>query len=72
MYLRKSTIFLSYLAVTTFVLIFVFAYAAMERKEDSTFVRERLAMAERYGLTDLCLFTDARTPTVTRPWSSRS
>ncbi len=57
---RKSTVFLSYLAATTGVFIFVFVYAALERREDSSFIRERITMAQRYGLTDLCIFTDAR------------
>jgi hypothetical protein len=60
MSLRKSTVFLSYLGATTGVLILVFAQAALERRDDSPFLRERASMVERYGLTDLCIFTDAR------------
>jgi hypothetical protein len=57
---RKSTVFLSYLGVTAGALFLVFVHAALERRDDSPFVRERAAMVEKYGLTDLCIFTDAR------------
>jgi hypothetical protein len=57
---RKSTLFLSYLGVFTGALILVFVHAGLERRGDSPLVRERTAMVERFGLTDLCIFTDAR------------
>jgi hypothetical protein len=57
---RKSTIFLSYLAVAMGVFFLVFVHAALERIENSATSREKAAMVERYGLSDLCIFTDAR------------
>ena len=58
--LRKSTVFLYYLGATLGVLAFISAQAAVQRKSDLPFVLERRVMVERYGLTDLCMFTDAR------------
>ena len=57
---RKSTVFLSYLAVTMVVFILVFVHAVLKRRSDSPLLREQIAMVERYGLADLCIFGDAR------------
>jgi hypothetical protein len=57
---RKSNFFLWGLAIGIglFSLLFIHAFRADRRSV--LFLKERMAMVERYGLTDLCLFTDAR------------
>ncbi|MBA4373771.1 MAG: hypothetical protein C0402_13040 [Thermodesulfovibrio sp.] len=46
------------LNLSFFVLMFV--HAAYSRNELSPALAEKSAMVKEYGLTDLCLFTDAR------------
>lgn len=57
---RKSTIFLSFVAVELLALLLVFGDVVYRLRRDAPFLRERMAMVEDFGLTDLCLFTDAR------------
>jgi hypothetical protein len=38
----------------------VFAQAHYRRRGDALLLEERISMVEKYGLTDLCLFTDAQ------------
>jgi hypothetical protein len=57
---RKSTVFLSALGVGVCSLVLVCVHASWKRTGDLPYIQERAAMVERYGLTDLCLFTDAR------------
>jgi len=65
---RKSNVFLLWLAASIFVLFIVFVHAHFRRLNDAPFLKERMRMVEKYGLTDLCLFTDAqytRNPAIT-------
>jgi hypothetical protein len=57
---RKSTVFLWWLAANIFVLGVVFVHAFVEGRNNTGALRERTNMVEKYELTDLCLFTDAR------------
>jgi hypothetical protein len=58
--LRKSDLFLLWLAVNLCALLIVFVQAYHERQSDAPFLKERKNMVEKYELTDLCLFTDAQ------------
>lgn len=60
MVMRKSNFFLWSLAIgiCLFSLLFIHAYYA--DLNSKSFLKERMALVEKYGLTDLCLFTDAR------------
>ncbi|NTU43316.1 MAG: hypothetical protein HGA78_09775 [Nitrospirales bacterium] len=58
--MRKSGLFLSYLAVQCLVLILFFVQADRERQKAMPLLSEETAMVEQWGLTDLCLFTEAR------------
>ena len=58
--MRRSTIFLGTLIAGGFLLALVFLHASLRVRSDASFVGERQSLVERYGLTDLCLFTDAR------------
>jgi len=57
---RKSNIFFLCLAVNVFALLLVFTHAFFEGRNNTPLLRERAGMVEKYQLTDLCLFTDAR------------
>ena len=58
--LRKSDLFLLWIAVCICALLVVFVQAHYERQGDALFLKERISIVEKYGLTDLCLFTDAQ------------
>jgi hypothetical protein len=57
---RKSDLFLLWLVVNICVLLVVFVHAHYKRQKDAPFLKERMSMVGQYGLTDLCLFTDAQ------------
>jgi hypothetical protein len=57
---RKSNIFLWSLAFGVCLFALLFFHARYSERKSMPFVGERIALVERYGLTDLCLFTDAR------------
>jgi hypothetical protein len=57
---RKSNIFLWSLAFGVCLFALLFIHALYANRKSAPFVNERIALVERYGLTDLCLFTDAR------------
>jgi hypothetical protein len=57
---RKSNILFLCLAMNICALFFVFVHAFLERRNSSRQLRERAGIVEKYELTDLCLFTDAR------------
>jgi len=38
----------------------VFLYASLEKKGDAELLQEKLNLVRMHGLTDLCLFTEAR------------
>ncbi|MCX5806056.1 MAG: hypothetical protein NT010_08325 [Proteobacteria bacterium] len=57
---RKSNIFLLWLAANVCALLIVFVHAHFRGLNDALFLKERTRIVEKYGLTDLCLFTDAQ------------
>jgi hypothetical protein len=58
--MRPSTRFLLFLGACAALLAAAFAHAAAERGRLGPEVEERAALVRRLGLTDLCLFTEAR------------
>jgi hypothetical protein len=58
--MRKSTLFFMSLAVQSVLLLGAFTHAAYQRGRDASGLGETAAMVKRFGLTDLCLFTEAR------------
>lgn len=57
--MRKSNLFLIYLALNVILLFFMFIHASYQRKADARILAEKTAMVRRLQLTDLCLFTEA-------------
>jgi hypothetical protein len=57
--MRRSDDFLAVAALATFLVGLTVVEAALHRGEDAGWAAER-AMVRRLGLTDLCLFTEAR------------
>ena len=57
--MRKSNLFLFYIAVNLLLLLLIFVHASFKRNSDQQFVIEKRAMVKQLRLTDLCLFTDA-------------
>jgi hypothetical protein len=60
MSLRKSSLFLAFTASSVMCLAVLFAHGAAERRDQAPVLNEKRSIVERLGLTDLCLFTDAR------------
>jgi hypothetical protein len=60
MFARKSNVFLLFMAVNIFLLALVFSHASYGEKNTLPYLREKAQMVKRIGLSDLCLFTDAR------------
>ncbi len=58
--MRKSTICLSAVTVAFAALCGLFIHAYVAREAAVPLIREKAGMVKRYGLTDLCIFTDAR------------
>ena len=57
--MRKSDLFLIYLALNLILFAFLFTHASLEKKAGAKFIAEKMEMVHRLGLTDLCLFTEA-------------
>ena len=57
--MRKSNLFLFYIAVNLLLLLLMFVHVSFKRNSDQRFVIEKSAMVKQLKLTDLCLFTDA-------------
>jgi hypothetical protein len=57
--MRKSHLFLFYLAFNVLLLAGMFAHASMTRNKGMEVLREQEGMVRRLELTDLCLFTEA-------------
>lgn len=49
-----------YMLMNLVFFVFMFAHAAYSKREVRPVLAEKSAMVREYGLTDLCLFTDAR------------
>jgi len=57
--MRKSDIFLIFLAINIIILFLMFTHASLKRKVDMESLKEKVEMVKRLELTDLCLFTEA-------------
>jgi hypothetical protein len=57
---RKSNAFAIFTALCVGGLSLLFIHAGAERKDRTPMLIEKKKMVEHFGLTDLCLFTDAR------------
>ena len=58
--MRKSSLFIAFTAGSVVCLALLFAHGAAERRRQAPVLDEKRILVERLGLTDLCLFTDAR------------
>lgn len=59
MLMRKSTLFLIYIAVNTAFLFLMFAHVSLQEKSESRFFGKENDLLNSLQLTDLCLFTEA-------------
>jgi hypothetical protein len=59
MLLRRSNLFLLFLAVSGILLLLVFAHAGYRQRADAVVLRQKAEMVRTLGITDLCLFTEA-------------
>jgi len=57
--MRKSNLFLIYLAINILLLFLMFTHASLRERADMESLKEKVEMVERLELTDLCLFTEA-------------
>ncbi len=57
--LRKSNLFLLYLALNLILLSLIFVHASYKRETGARLIKEKAEMVRTMGLTDLCLFTEA-------------
>ncbi len=57
---RKSDLFFIYLLVSMLLLGFMFIHARVREHLDMPLLNERAEIVRVLGLTDLCLFTEAR------------
>ncbi len=58
--MRKSSLFLLYTFFNLLLLGLVFMYASFDKKAEAELFEKKLDLVRRHGLTDLCLFTEAR------------
>ena len=58
--MRKFHLFSSFIIIGAISLGSMFVHASFTQKANSPFLSEKSEMVKKYGLTDLCLFTDAR------------
>ena len=58
--MRKSSFFILVILFQLSLLGLVFLYASLEKKGDAELLQEKLHLVRMHGLTDLCLFTEAR------------
>jgi hypothetical protein len=57
---RESTAFFLFVALCLGVLLLLFAHASWREKADRVAYGEKREIVKALGLTDLCLFTEAR------------
>ena len=57
--MRKSSLFLFYLFINLVLIILMFAHASHQQTARVASLKEMVSMVERFGLTDLCIFTEA-------------
>ena len=58
--MRKSSFFILVILFQLSLLGLVFLYSSFEKKGDAELLQEKLSLVRQHGLTDLCLFTEAR------------
>ena len=58
--MRRSTAYICVITVLAGTLAALFVHARVLLREGEPLVRQQAAMVRQYGLTDLCLFTEAR------------
>jgi hypothetical protein len=57
--MRKSNLFLLYLVINITLLALLFGHAFLGQKRDTSLFEKKKEIVHEYGLTDLCLFTEA-------------
>ena len=57
--MRKSGVFLIYVALNIILLFLMFVHASYQREADIEILAEKMSMVRKLELTDLCLFTEA-------------
>ncbi len=57
--LRKSNLFFLYLAVNLILFSLLFVHASFKKEAGTGAIKEKGEMVRTFGLTDLCLFTEA-------------
>jgi len=57
--MRKSSLFFTYVTVLLFLLAIAAAHAIISQKDGMRRIRGEALMVKEFGLTDLCLFTEA-------------
>jgi hypothetical protein len=58
--MRKSSLCLALLGICGLLIGLMFAHAAIQRRSDAAHIDQMAAVVRTLGLTDLCLFTEAR------------
>jgi hypothetical protein len=58
--MRKSSFFILFILFQLSLLGLVFLYSSLEKRGGAELLQEKLNLVRRHGLTDLCLFTEAR------------
>jgi len=59
MFMRKSTIYLIYIAVNVAIVVLLFIHASFQERANDLSLGERADLLKKVQLTDLCLFTEA-------------
>jgi hypothetical protein len=57
--MRKSSLFLLFLAAGIALLVLMFVHASVQMKAGAASLQARADLVGKLGLTDLCLFTEA-------------
>jgi hypothetical protein len=57
--MRKSDLFLLYLAINLILLLLLFVHASVRKSADLEAIAEKEEIVRRLELTDLCIFTEA-------------
>ena len=57
--MRKSNLFLLYLAINLILLLLMFIHASVRKSADLEAIAEKEKIVRRLELTDLCIFTEA-------------
>jgi hypothetical protein len=58
--MRRSSLFFLFILFQLSLLGLVFLYSSFEKKGDAELLQKKLNLVRQHGLTDLCLFTEAR------------